>query len=152
MQIKCSNKDVIFEIDDEDVSRVLEHTKYWNLTYRGYIIGSSKILKKNIYIHRIVLNYFGELEVHHLDGNKLNNHKSNLFLVSKREHSKIHKEKKDENKLSPNLSGAYWHKCSRSWMSLIQINGKRIHGGYFKTEEEAAEKSKKLYEEYDKLN
>lgn len=34
---------------------------------------------------------FGEYQVHHVDGNKRNNHSSNLCLVTRDEHERAHK-------------------------------------------------------------
>ena len=46
-------------------------------------------------MHRIILGDTGNMIVHHIDENKLNNRKSNLKLLSKQEHSRMHNIKRN---------------------------------------------------------
>lgn len=74
---------------------------YLSPFYRGGSINSQgyKIIKingKSFYEHRIIMeDYIGRKlddneDVHHKDGNKLNNDISNLEIINKTEHGKIH--------------------------------------------------------------
>lgn len=73
-----------------------EDPKYERCGYKRYGLLSTDGYSKHYQIHRMVLNAFGtycdELEVNHIDGNKLNNQISNLECVTPLEnkhHAKI---------------------------------------------------------------
>lgn len=58
--------------------------------------------KKVIFLHKVIYQeYFGEIpkgyHIHHIDGNCVNNHITNLEALSPSEHSKIHSQKQKEN-------------------------------------------------------
>ena len=106
-----------------------------------------------IYMHREILNAPSELQVDHIDGNKLNNHKANLrlatlwqntFNVSKRQHTtSIYK-------------GVYWHKGANKWCAFLWFNQKYVYLGLHMSEVEAAkaynEAATKYFGEFAKLN
>lgn len=75
------------------------------------------------------------LETDHIDGNGLNNQRSNLRIVPTRKNSQnreIHRNGK--------LVGAIFSNDqfrNKPWMTRITINGKAKNLGYFKTEEDA---------------
>lgn len=72
--------------------------------------------------------------VDHIDGVVTNNNIDNLRWVSIRGNScnrKTHR--------AGRLVGANFHKSANKWRSLITINGKQIHLGYFNTEQSAHE-------------
>lgn len=97
---------------------------------------------KNMKIHILVAMAFlghkpdgtHKIVVDHIDNNKLNNHLSNLQLISQRENSS-----KDKKNGSSEYPGVCWHKNLNKWVSYIKINGKLKHLGLFTSEEEAAE-------------
>ncbi len=91
-----------------------------------------------IYYHTIVwLLTTGEdipkgIQIDHINGNKTDNRFENLRLVSTRENQqnqKVHRAGK--------LSGCSFHKHMNKYMARIGIGKKRIHLGYYDTEEEA---------------
>ena len=70
-----------FIIDTEDLSKVLEHK--WRTCYKrgkAYIVTGNNKQYPITYLARYLLDYSGELEVDHIDGNTLNNRKSNLRI------------------------------------------------------------------------
>lgn len=76
----------------------------------------------------------GRLEVDHIDGDGLNNQKSNLRIGTHRQNMQnmsIHKDNKSGYK------GVYWHKLLKKWQSSIWINGGHIHLGSFNNKEDA---------------
>ncbi|WP_157838165.1 HNH endonuclease signature motif containing protein [Sphingobium indicum] len=65
---------------------------------RGYL--TEVVRGKRYFVHRIIMakmigieieNLPDDLHVHHIDGDKLNNHPDNLALVTSRGHRRIHK-------------------------------------------------------------
>lgn len=98
---------------------------------------------KTTNIHTIVANAFlsetkttEKCVVNHIDGDKYNNHISNLEYVSVRANSTICYRKNQETK-SSKYSGVSLHKKYNKWLSEIKHNGVKIYVGYFKTEIEA---------------
>lgn len=74
-----SNVVATVEFDREDIPKV-QYTK-WNLSGTGYAQNRSRGKGGNKHFHRVVLGT--DQFVDHIDGNKLNNHKSNLRLCTK---------------------------------------------------------------------
>ena len=102
----------------------------------GYCILS---LNKNpVKSHRVVMSLYldrtlqDDEQVDHIDNNKINNHPSNLRIVSNRtncQNKLIHKEGK--------VCGV--RKVGKKYNAYISIQGKRVDLGVFDTEEEAKE-------------
>lgn len=108
---------------------------------------------KNFLVHRLVAKYFvpnpdNKPQVNHIDFNHLNNQADNLEWVTAKEnhtHSvnagRITYKTQLGNK-EPNSVSKYHNVCYRKdkqrWTSTLKIDGKRMSGKLFKTEEEAA--------------
>jgi hypothetical protein len=77
-----------------------------------------------------------ERVVDHIDFNPLNNHVSNLQIISQRENRS-----KDTWRKNPasQYTGVSWHKASQKWRAQIGINGKKKGLGLFSSELEAHE-------------
>lgn len=73
-----------------------------------------------------------ELVVDHINNNPLDNRAENLQIITNRENSS--KEKKGSSK----YPGVYWNKEKKKWRSVIRINRKLKHLGYFTKEEDAS--------------
>jgi len=73
--------------------------------------------------------------IHHLDENKLNNHKDNLEITTNRKNVS-HSIKNTER--SSKFIGVSWNKFAKKWSAKIRVNGKYKHIGYFKSEFEAS--------------
>ena len=101
----------------------------------GYlVVGIHREIKK---VHQLVaicfLNHTPngyEIVVDHIDNNPLNNHNSNLQLITHRENSS--KDKKRKLPLGVQNNG-------NMFQSKIYFNGKNIHLGLFDTPQEASE-------------
>lgn len=88
-------------------------------------------------LHRLVLGYSGNMDIDHINGNGLDNRKSNLRIVS---HSK-----NISNQRKP-MSGIFKVKSGRFRASICH-NYKTIYIGTYDTKEEAIEaRNKKLLE------
>lgn len=92
--------------------------------------------RKSFRVHRLVAAAFlggCDLPVNHIDGDKANNHFSNLEYVTARQntnhrYSEHHKP-----------TGVFHQPTSKKnpWISKIRINGRYVYLGKFKTQEEA---------------
>lgn len=119
-------------IDIEDVEKV-KNIKWHLIQTGGYVCGNNKN-GKDFLLHRYVMNAKeGEL-IDHINGDKLNNRKSNLRPVNKSQNAM--NSKIPINNTS-GVKGVYWDKRSNKWESAIHINGKKKSLGYFKDKEEA---------------
>jgi hypothetical protein len=83
-------------------------------------------------MHRIIMNPANGFEVDHIDGNGLNNQRSNLRIVTRRQNQ--------QNKHMITKGGfvgvQFDPRCNR-WQSKICINGKTMHLGMYSNAYEA---------------
>ncbi len=122
-------------VDDDDYER-LSMLKWSATVKKTNIYASVYVAGKNKRMHRIIMNAPPELQVDHIDGNGLNNQKSNLRLCTNSQNS-MNKGKRNEN-TSSKYKGVYYVKAAKSYRAEIQKDGKKkvLYG--FKTQEEAA--------------
>ena len=101
------------------------------------------INKKLYYTHRLIATAFidnphNKKYVDHIDGNRLNNSLDNLRWVTSSENQHNRRTAK----------GYHWDEEKQKWKAGIRVNNKKIHLGYFDTEEEARQAyldAKKIY-------
>jgi len=67
--------------------------------------------------------------IDHINQNKTDNRIINLRSVSHQ-----------QNSFNTDAKGYYWHKGKNKWRTLIRLNNKEIHLGYFNNEDEAKNK------------
>lgn len=125
------------QIDLEDVERV--STLKWGLD-----CGYARNNKNKIRLHRFIMQYNGGKSIDHIDGNKLNNRKSNLRIC---EHSENLKNIKIPKNNRSGIIGVIWDKEKQQWRVEIKCNGKKIFGGRFNNKEEAIRKRLSLEKE-----
>jgi hypothetical protein len=142
-------------VDDEDFKELNEYN--WHYAKHrdgqgGYArrIGR-KGEKKLIYMANQIM---GGSYIDHIDGNKLNNTRSNLrFATPCQNQQNVGKKGRNPSSL---YKGVSWHKRCKSYMVGIAVNRKRIHLGYYPTEELAARAydvaALKYHKEFAKLN
>lgn len=121
-------------VDDEDYERLSKYT--WRLHSKGYATRSSSTNGKEtrLMMHREILET-GEFQVDHIDRNKLNNQKDNLRIATN-SINQFNKGKQKNN--TSGTPGVFWDRSKKIWRARIQIDGKRIELGRFKTVDEAA--------------
>ena len=124
-------------VDDEDYERLSQYSwqackgKNDNTFYakrRINVFGKATVIPMQVEILGRKL----FCVVDHIDGNGLNNQRSNLRYATKRQNS----QNRHENKTSK-YPGVSWHKRNNKWRSDIRINGKKITLGYFDDEHAA---------------
>jgi len=129
-EIKLTQGKVAF-VDDEDFEELNKFKwyahKHRNTYYalRGFPIRFT--------MHRELIFVPQGLITDHIDGNGLNNQKSNLRAVTNRVNGQnLHIKKTSQ------FPGVYWDKTKQKWKSRIKIKGVLKYIGDFKNEEEAA--------------
>jgi hypothetical protein len=146
-------------INDEDL--VFYNSKTWRLKKSGdklYVstpiyLGkvTSKFKWKHVYYHREILDVPKGMYVDHIDGNTLNNLRSNLRICSNAENCR-------NQKIRTNNKTGYRgvRKVKDKFIAQINKVGKATYLGQFKTIEEAVirynSEAVKEYGEYAKLN
>lgn len=141
-------------VDDEDYIW-LSGYKWHVLGQRFYAArraynkdGTSKVL----YMHREIMKTQKGMQVDHINGNTLDNQKSNLRNCSRQENS--------YNRISSRgisqYKGVSWNKVAKKWQSYISVRGKNIFLGCYKDMKNAAkaynEAAEKHHKEFAKLN
>lgn len=92
---------------------------------------------KHIKMHRLILGFKirdGNTS-DHVDGNGLNNCRSNLRACTPQQN---HFNRKSRKGSSSQFKGVHWHKNEQCWESRIQLNGEESYLGSFDNETEAA--------------
>jgi len=152
--IYCKINDRELMINEDDPKDVKLFSIRWNrwrqLNIHKNIRNNYSYIIVNIkkyVLHR--LNYFAwnqSWNIHdgsnynhidHIDRNRLNNHISNLRVVTNQ-----------QNNFNAGAKGYSWSKIMNSWRARIKINYKEIDLGYFEKEEDARKaylEAKKIY-------
>lgn len=137
-------------IDDDDYDKVTQFS--WHLSHGGYAVRNARINGKyeNQGLHRFIfgLTSKNKERIDHINGDKLNNSKSNLRICSHSENLMNRgKNKKTRAKYKGVIKRGY-----NSWVAMICVNYKSKYIGCFYTEEAAAYaynlESKKLHGEF----
>lgn len=146
--------------DYEDLAKYKWHTLKGTQTF--YAVRWSKNPEGKrvlLLMHRIIMDASPNKFVDHIDGNGLNDCKSNLRLCTQQENNF---NKQASSNCSSRFLGVSLSKRTikgktyTGWRSTIKAFGKWEHIGYFKTEEEAAtaynERAKILFGEFARIN
>lgn len=129
-KIICYRKGEAYEvlIDAEDVDRVKDRT--WSLSH-GYCVS---VRPTQIMLHRCIMNAPKNMVVDHINGNKLDNRKSNLRICTHRQNS--YNTKLERNTKSGRV-GVNWYERDEKWTVFIYIEGKQTYLGLYDNLDEA---------------
>lgn len=112
--------------------------------------------RKIVFLHRELMQTPEGYETDHINGDRLDNRRENLRIVTKNQNQRNTKPRKGTSE----YKGVSYYKSKRHktgyWVARIQVDGKVKRLGYFKTEKEAAiaynKAAKAHYGEYARLN
>lgn len=129
MRIKIKNKNKYFNIDKNDLPILLNRSPHLHCSGNNqYIRLYLKEKKRQYYLHRLIMNLFDKkLDIDHIDGNGLNNRKSNLRICCRTLNNMNRKK----------VSGIYFCKLTNKWRTDIFFKNKRYFLGRFDTKQEA---------------
>ena len=96
-------------------------------------LGSRK--QQHYYMHRIVINAPDDRLVDHINGNTLDNRKSNLRQATSQENNRNRMVSASN---TSGYKGVCWHKVARKWQVEITVGGRQIYLGLFLSREGAA--------------
>lgn len=135
MAILYTNKGEEILVDDEDFLDLRQWS--WSINAHGYAARGYQIAGRRIgeIMHRRLmgLTVGDKRQVDHIDGNRLNNQKSNLRVCTNLENSRNRKAQGG----NAGYKGVYWRASTRRWLANIGHLGKTYFLGSFDTAEEA---------------
>jgi hypothetical protein len=132
-EIQLTNGQIVL-VDEEDFIYLTEITWGQNRGYGvTYVLVNCK--PKRFYMHKMVMRAGKGQIVDHINGNKLDNRKENLRLVT-------HQQNCMNQNIAINNSTGYkgvsYHKGHQKYGASIRINNRLVHLGYFKNPFDAA--------------
>jgi hypothetical protein len=125
-------------VDDEDYEELSKYKWFISKENKGYYAARKtydserRVTRETIKMHRQIMQTPKGMWTDHIDGNGLNNCKSNLRIVTSRQNS----QNRHINKTSKYV-GVSWLKAAKKWMAFIRINGAKKYLGYFENEIDA---------------
>ena len=114
-------------VDEADYDRVMQY-KWTAGTRRFYVTGCITGSGKKMLLHRLILRPPSGMQVDHIDGNPLNNRRSNLRICTNAQNLANSRKAKGKTSL---FKGVFWNRESQKWKSAISPKGKQIHLGFF---------------------
>mgnify|MGYP000062528059 CR=1 FL=1 len=122
-----------FIIDIEDIELVKYHK--WRADTNNHIItGNCTSSSPRKELTHVILEVPDGMVVDHINGNALDNRKSNLRICT--QHENIFNKSYMSNNHS-GFQGVSWDKSRRRWAPEIRFNGSRCHLGRYKNKEDA---------------
>ena len=144
-------------VDEADVALVSAHKWHALKTITGRYYAQTNLPRVKgrshsmLYMHTLILGVKG---ADHIDGNGLNNQRSNLRTANKSQNSA--NVPKVRVTCSSAFKGVAWHKAARKFRAYISSNKKQTHLGLFDSELAAAQAydraAEKRFGVFSKLN
>lgn len=124
-------------VDHKDADRV--NRRRWHLSSGGYACASAyrgNYHRSLMLMHRYILGLpIGDpREVDHINGNRLDNRRANLRIVTRAENCQNILPKPHSSR----FRNVTYHKGRRKWQALVKLREKSHYLGLFESEEEAA--------------
>jgi hypothetical protein len=153
--IKIKGYDVL--ISECDFERVIAHNWFLAFSKKGndapyFAYRTPRPERKNILLHRFIVNCPHGYCVDHANCNTLDNRRSNLRICSQSE-NRFNSRKSKSN--TSGYKGVSYSNQAKKWRSQIKRKNKIIHLGYYDTPEKAYEAyvaaSKKYHGEFGRI-
>jgi hypothetical protein len=134
-KIRLSNG-MYAKVDDDDYE-ALKQIRWYSRRHRttGKWYATSHGKGRSIQMHRLILDAPKEMQVDHINGNGLDNRRSNLRLATSTENAR-NRDKFKNN--TTGYKGVSRQKGRKKFRAQIYANGKAIYLGWYDTAREAA--------------
>lgn len=145
-------------VDDDDFARLIQHKwTYLEHTHGGYALRNGRDtnpIRHTVLMHREIMSAGIGFMVDHINGDTLDNRKSNLRLCTNAQNMRNQKRHRD-NKTSRYKGVSLKRDCNK-YRAQLCTNGKVTHLGYFDSELDAAraydQAALKYHGEFARLN
>lgn len=141
-----------FALVDEEDYKILSQWKWKYMTNNSaarHVWDKENKRYYHVYMHRLIVDAPTSKVVDHINGDRLDNRRSNLRVCTQSQNLMNQKIRQDSES---RLKGVYWHKQNNRWYA--RFRGKSL--GSFDTKEEAADNYNKMaikeYGAYARLN
>ena len=121
-------------VDAEDYERLMKWSWCIGSKNEPYAVG--KVNRKMFQMHRYIMNAPKDMEVDHVNGQRLDNRKCNLRICTRIENARNSKFREG---FTSKYKGVSWHKKANKWIANITINYKQVYLGLYDSELEAAQ-------------
>lgn len=159
IEIALSGKygvDKVFLIDSDDIEKINTGRK-WSCSKVGYAFCDTRNYARTegklVYMHHLIVDVPKGMVVDHINGNKLDNRKSNLRICNQRQNT-WNKRKRSNNKSG--YTGVSWNKAASKWSAEVRKDGEKHYLGLYVSKHAAAKaynrKAKELFGEFTRLN
>jgi hypothetical protein len=143
-------------VDDDDFEFVSEHKWYCNSNNMAVYECRIDRTKIRFLMHRVIMDCPDGMEVDHINGDRLDNRKENLRIVTRHQNMLNRKVRSDSKTGYKGVEYKSDQARSRPYAAYIRIDNKKKTLGHYKTAEEAAkiydEAALKYHGEYANLN
>ena len=130
---------MVAKVDDEDYERLSRHKWYANKSYSVWYARRVEKLPDGkwvtIRMHREIMGAKPGQQLDHIDGNGLNNTRSNLRFATNQENARNRGFRSDN---TSGFKGVSWNDQRGKWTAYIRLNGKQKHIGVFDSVVKAA--------------
>jgi len=124
------------------------HPGRWYRTKFGYAAWKRKTLIGVLddWLHRVIMRLmpWDKMEVDHINGDRLDNRRCNLRVVTRAQNC----QNKPSLGGSSKYRGVHWCKRTKRWMARAKLNQKTYYLGSYEDEEDAADAASKFREEH----
>lgn len=148
-EIPIGGTDLVAVVDDSDYETLSVYKWYLGQSgSRKVTYARAHVGNRNVSMHRLMFGDTGKLEIDHINGNGLDNRRSNLRLVTHQQNL-FHRGKQKNNRSSQYKGVTY---KDGNFYAQIRLNGKNHRIGPFSNEHDAAieydHKAREFFGEY----
>lgn len=127
-----SKRRLLIQVSDEDYEELSKY--HWHVDRHGSVSGRPN--KVRILMHRYIMKPDKDIEIDHIDGNRMNNQRNNLRFANSSQNKMNRGPRKDN---TSGYKGVSWHNQRNKWTARIKIGDKYVHLGLFDNIELAKE-------------